>query len=54
MALATSDTASMTLPMQLLIPFTMPLIMSTPHVNALEARPLINPTALLNPDSTVL
>lgn len=43
-----------TFPIQLRIPFTMPLIKSAPHRNALESSPVINPSAWLNPETMVL
>ena len=36
------------------MPFTIPLIKSDPHRKALEASPVIKPTARLNPSDTVL
>lgn len=46
---ATLVTAEATLPIQDLIPFTIPLIISAPQENACPASPLIKDTALLKP-----
>ena len=54
MAFATSDTALTTFPIQLRMPFTIPLIKSAPHRKALEASPVIKLTAWLKPDTIVL
>ena len=54
MASATSDTALTTFPIRFRMPSTIPLIKSEPHRKALDASPVIKPTARLNPSVTAL